>query len=152
MNRIPSIRRPGVVAIALAAISLVTGCGDDDDGLTINEAAEVDNDAAAVTGLHGAADVSFGGVTASVGDVTCTNDGHLVVSPIAGATFTLTIDGDPAAGDWNIEVTEPGDPAVEWNAVEPTVDVEGDALAGSAQMQRADDPSVTAALAFVVDC
>ena len=39
-----------------------------------------------------------------------------------------------------------------WTAVEPTVDVDGDALAGSAQMQRADDPTVTAALAFVVDC
>ena len=151
MNRLSTIRRVGVVAIALVPMSLVAGCGDD-DGLTLNEAAEVDNDAAAVTGLHGAADVSFGGVTASVGDVTCTNESRLVVSPIVSATFTLTVDGDPAAGDWNIEVTEPGDPELVWTAVEPTVDLEGDTLAGNAQMQRADDPSVTAALAFVVDC
>jgi hypothetical protein len=150
VNRIPSICRAGVVAIAVS-MSLVTGCGDD-DGLTLNEAAEVDNDAAAVTGLHGAADVSFGGVTASVSDVTCTNEGRLVVSPIVGATFTLTVDGDPATGAWNIVVTEPGDPAVVWNAVDPTVDLEDDTLAGSAQMRRADDPSVTATLAFVVDC
>ena len=151
MIHLSTIRHVGVVAIALVAMSLVAGCGDD-DGLTLNEAAEVDNDAAAVTGLHGAADVSFGGVTASIGDVTCTNENHLVVSPIVSATFTLTVDGDPSAGAWNIEVTEPGDPEVVWTAVEPTVDLEGDTLAGSAQMQRADDPSVTAALAFVVDC
>lgn len=151
MNRLPSIRSAGVVAIALATISLVTGCNDD-AGLTLNEAADVDNDAAAVIGLHGAADVSFGGVTASVSDVTCSNEGRLVVSPIVGVSFTLTVDGDPATGEWNIEVTEPGDPGVTWNAMEPTVEVDGDTLAGSAQMHRADDPTVTAALAFVVDC
>ncbi len=64
----------------------------------------------------------------------------------------MTVDGDPTAGAWNIVVTEPGDPAMVWNALDPTVDLDGDALAGSAQMHRADDPTVTAALAFVVDC
>ena len=92
------------------------------------------------------------GVTASVSGVTCTNEGRFIVSPIVGDTFTLTIDGDPTAGEWNVVVTEPGDPAMVWNALDPTVDLDGDALAGSAQMHRADDPTVTAALAFVIDC
>ena len=47
-------------------------------------------------------------------------------------------------------VTEPS--GMVWNALDPTVDLDDDALAGSAQMHRADDPTVTAALAFVVDC
>jgi hypothetical protein len=151
---LPSIRRPRVTAIALAAVSfltvsLVTACGDDDE-LSLDQAAEVDADAAAVTELHGAADVSFGGVTAAISGVTCSNDAHFVVSPIVSDTFTLTVDGDPTSGAWNIVVTEPS--GMVWNALDPTVDLDGDALAGSAQMHRADDPTVTAALAFVVDC
>ena len=152
----PSTRRPRLASIALAAMSLVTvslvsGCGDDDE-LSLDQAADVDNDAAAVTELHGAADVSFGGLTAAVSGVTCTNESRFIVSPIVAETFTLTIDGDAAADEWFIVVNEPGDPATVWNALDPTVDLDGDALAGSAQMHRADDPTVTAALAFVIDC
>ena len=153
MIDLPSIRRPRVTAITLAflTMSLVTACGDDDD-LSLDQAADVDAsaDAAAVTELHGAADVSFGGVTAAISGVTCSNEAHFVVSPIVSDTFTLTVDGDPTAGAWNIVVTEPS--GMVWNALDPTVDLDGDALAGSAQMHRADDPTVTAALAFVVDC
>ena len=150
----PSIRRPRVTAITLAAVSLltfslVTACGDDDE-LSLDQAADVDADAAAVTELHGAADVSFGGVTAAISGVTCSNEGRFVVSPIVSDTFTLTVEGDATAGEWNIVVTEPS--GMVWNALDPTVDLDGDALAGSAQMHRADDPTVTAALAFVVDC
>ena len=159
MIDLPSIRRPRVTAIALAPVSLlvvsflmvslVTACGDDDQ-LSLDQAAEVDADAAAVTELHGAADVSFGGVTAAISGVTCSNEARFVVSPIVSDKFTLTVDGNPTAGEWNIVVTEPG--GMVWNAVDPTVDLDADALAGSAQMHRADDPTVTAALAFVVDC
>lgn len=150
----PSIRRPRVTAITLAAVSLltvslVTACGDDDE-LSLDQAADVDADAAAATELHGAADVSFGGVTAAISGVTCSNEGRFIVSPIVSDTFTLTVEGDPTADEWNIVVTEPS--GMVWNALDPTVDLDGDALAGSAQMHRADDPTVTAALAFVVDC
>lgn len=156
MIDLPSIRRPRVTAIALAAVSfltvsLVTACGDDDE-LSLDQAADVDADAAAITELHGAADVSFGGVTKAISGVTCSNEARFVVSPIVSDTFTLTVEGDPTADEWYIVVTEPGDPAMVWNALDPTVDLDGDALAGSAQMHRADDPTVTAALAFVVDC
>ncbi|MGH9133253.1 MAG: hypothetical protein ACRDZZ_04895, partial [Ilumatobacteraceae bacterium] len=64
----------------------------------------------------------------------------------------LAVDGDPQGDEWTIRVVQPGDPEIVWTAIEPAVDLDGDTLAGSAQMQRADDPSVTAALAFVVDC
>ena len=155
MIDLPSIRRPRVTRITLAAVSfltvsLLTACGDDDE-LSLDQAADVDADAAAVTELHGAADVSFGGVTAAISGVTCSNEAHFIVSPIVSDTFTLTVDGDPTAGVWNIVVTERASGMV-WNALDPTVDLDGDALAGSAQMHRADDPTVTAALAFVVDC
>ena len=104
--------------MSLVTVSLVSGCGDDDE-LSLDQAADVDNDAAAVTELHGAADVSFGGLTAAVSGVTCTNESRFIVSPIVAETFTLTVDGDPAAGQWFIVVTEPGDPAMVWNVVDP---------------------------------
>jgi hypothetical protein len=156
MRQLPNARGPGIAVVGLAAMSLVTmslvtGCGDDDT-LTLDEAADVDRGDAAVAGLFGAADVTFNGVTASSSGVTCSNDGRLVVSPIVTDTFTLEVDGDPVSGDWNVRLVQAGDPAVVWTATEPTVDVEADVLTGSAPMQRADDPAITAALAFVVDC
>ncbi len=135
--------------MALAAIAFVSGC-DDDDGLSIDDAAVVDDSAIAATGLFGTADVSFNGVTYSLSGVTCSTEGGVTVSPIVADTFTLTIGG--SAGAWDVRLTEPGPPEVVWTAVEPNVDVDGDAVAGSAQMARADDPTATAALAFVVDC
>lgn len=132
-------------------MSLAASCSDD-DALTINDAAEVDSGNAAATGLFGAADVTFDGVTASISGVTCTNESRFVVSPIVSDTFTVSVDGDPVAGTWNVQVTQPGDPDVVWTAAAPTVAVDGDTVAGSAQMQRVDDPTVTAELAFVVDC
>ena len=93
--------------MSFLTVSLVTACGDDDE-LSLDQAAEVDADAAAVTELHGAADVSFGGVTAAISGVTCSNEARFVVSPIVSDTFTLNVDGDPTAGEWNIVVTEPG--------------------------------------------
>jgi hypothetical protein len=136
--------------VVVAVTSVASGCGDD-DGLSIDEAAVVDgSSSAASSGLFGTADVSFNGATSSVSGVTCSMEGGVAVSPIVADTFTLTIGG--AAGAWDVRVTEPGAPEVVWTAVEPTVDVDGDALAGSAQMRRADDATVTAALAFVVDC
>ena len=133
-------------------MALVTGCGDD-DALSIDEAAEVDEGASsAAAGLSGSADVSFDGVTVSVAGVTCSIDSGFVVSPIVGDSFTLTVAGDPASDTWNVAVTQSGDPDVAWVAEAPLVDVDGDSVAGSAQMHRADDRSVTAALAFVVDC
>jgi hypothetical protein len=136
----------------LVATVLVTACRDD-DALSIDEAAVVDDGASsAAASLSGTADVSFDGVTASVADVTCSTESGFVVSPIVGDSFTLTVDGNPASDSWNVAVTQPGDPDVAWVAVAPMVDVDGDSVAGSAQMHRADDQAVTAALAFVVDC
>ena len=120
--------------MSLLTVSLLTACGDDDE-LSLDQAADVDADAAAVTELHGAADVSFGGVTAAISGVTCSNEAHFVVSPIVSDTFTLTVDGDPTAGAWNIVVTEPS--GMVWNALDPTVDLDGDA----ARRQRPDAPS-----------
>jgi hypothetical protein len=131
-------------------MSVASGC-DDDDGFSIDDAAVVDDSgSAASAGLFGTADVSFDGATSSVSGVTCNMEGGVTVSPIVADTFTLTIGG--TAGAWDIQIVQPGAPELVWTAVEPTVDVDGDALAGSAQMQRADDATVTAALAFVVDC
>lgn len=148
MNHFANIRSLGAVAAALVTMSLVTGCSDDDT-LTLDEAAEVDAGAAA---LFGQADFTFNGVTASVSDVTCTNEGRLVVSPIVRDGLTLNVDGDPLTDDWNVQLNQLGDPEVVWTATERTVEVDGDVVAGSAQMQRADDPTITAALTFVVDC
>ena len=67
--------------MAVAATAVVGGCGDD-DGLSIDEAAVVDDSAIAATGLFGTADVSFNGVTSSVSGVTCSTDGGVTVSPI----------------------------------------------------------------------
>jgi hypothetical protein len=156
MRHVPNARGPGVAVVALATMSLVTmslvtGCGDDAT-LTLDEAAEVDRGDAAAAGQFGAADVTFNGVTASSSGVTCSNDGRLVVSPIVSDAFTLEVDGDPVAGDWNVRLVQAGDPAVVWTASEPTVDVDADVVNGSARMQRADNPAITAALAFVVEC
>ena len=140
-----------VAALSTMTMSLVAGC-DDDDALTLDRAADVDSGDAAATGLFGQADVTFNGVTASISGVTCTNDGRFVLSPIVSDAFTLNVDGDPVADDWSVQVVQPGEPAVVWTASAPTVGVDGDAVAGSAQMQRADDPTTTAALTFVVDC
>jgi hypothetical protein len=134
----------------LLACSLVAGC-DRDDGLEIDEAADVD-DASSAAGLSGTADVSFDAVTTSVNGVTCNTESGVVVSPIVSDSFTLTIDGDPVADTWNLQVIQPGEPQLVWTAIEPTVDLDADALTGSAQMQRTDDATITAALAFVVDC
>jgi hypothetical protein len=145
------------VGVAIAVTLVGVGCCYN-DSLTLDQAAEVDSAATgsesdvATAGLFGTADVSFAGVTASIGGVSCSNEGRLVVTPIVSDSFTLLVDGDPAAGTWNVRVTQPGDPEVLWTAVDPSVDLDGDALAGNAQMQRADDPTVTATLAFVVDC
>lgn len=156
VSRVPSTHRLGAALVALVAMSLVTAC-DDDETLSLDEAAEVDNGAVAggdgsSVGLFGTADVTFDGVTASIGAVECRNEGHLEVTPIVSDSFTLIVAGDPDADTWNVRVTQPGDPEVEWTAAAPTVDLDGDALAGSAQMQRVDDPTVTAPLAFVIDC
>jgi hypothetical protein len=132
-------------------MSVVAACSDDDDGLSIDEAAVVDDGATAAAGLFGTADISFDGVTSSVSGVTCSTDDGVTVSPIITDTFTLTIAGG-TAGTWDVRVTQPGNPELVWTAVEPTVEVDGDVLAGSAQVARADDPTITAALAFVVDC
>ena len=148
MNHFPNIRSLGAVAVALVTTSLVTGCSDDDT-LKLDEAAEVDAGAAA---LFGQADFTFNGVTASVSDVTCTNEGRLVVSPIVRDGLTLNVDGDPVTDDWNVQLIQLGDPEVGWTATERTVEVDDDAIAGSAQMQRADDPTITAPLSVVVDC
>lgn len=131
-------------------MSLVTGCSDDDT-LTLDEAAEVDTDAGAAA-LFGQADFTFNGVTASVSNVTCTDEDRLVVSPIVSDGLTLNVDGDPAADDWNVGLIQLGDPEVVWTATERTVEVDDDAIAGTAQMQRVDDPTITAPLSFVVDC
>jgi hypothetical protein len=149
VSRFSGTRILRAVVVAVAAMSVVGGCGDD-DVLSIDEAAVVDDSAIAATGLFGTADVSFDGVTASVSGVTCSTEGGVTVSPIVADMFTLTIGG--TEGAWDLRVVQPGTPEVVWTAIEPTVDVDGDALAGSAQMARADDPTITAALAFVVDC
>ena len=152
MSRLPSTSRIGAPTAALAvAIAFLVACSDDEP-LSIDQAAEVDTSSVAAASLSGTADATFDGVTATTSGVTCTNEDRLVVSPIVSDTFTLTVDGDPATGDWNVGVTQPGEPVVVWTAAESLVEVDGEVIAGNAQMQRADDPSVTAALAFVVDC
>ena len=151
MSRFPNIRSFGAAAVAVATMSLVTACSDD-DALRLDEAAEVDSDDAAAAALFGQADFTFNGVTASVSGVTCTNEARLVVSPIVSDGLTLNVDGDPAADDWNVGLIQLGDPEVVWTATERTVEVDDDAIAGSAQMQRVDAPTITAPLSFVVDC
>jgi hypothetical protein len=84
--------------------------------------------------------------------VTCADAGRVAVTPIVTDTFTLRIEGDPSADEWSIVVVQPGEPEIVWTAVAPEVDVDGDALAGSAQMERVGDPTDTADLVFVVDC
>ena len=151
MSHFPDLRSVGAAALAVATMSLVTACSDDDT-LRLDGAAEVDSGDAAAAALFGQADFTFNGVTASVSGVTCSNEDRLVVSPIVSDGLTLNVDGDPAADDWNVGLIQLGDPEVVWTATERTVEVNDDAIAGTAQMQRADDPTITAALTFVVDC
>ncbi|MGH9133774.1 MAG: hypothetical protein ACRDZZ_07545, partial [Ilumatobacteraceae bacterium] len=91
MRRLPSIRCIGAV---VAAMSLVGAC-DDDETLSLDQAADVDDGAVVIGdeggagGPFGTADVSFDGVTASVGGVSCSNEARLVVTPIVSDSFTL---------------------------------------------------------------
>ena len=132
VSRLSGTRRLGTAVVAVAAMSIVGWVRRRRRALDRRRGRGRQR-AIAASGLFGTADVSFNGVTTSVSGVTCSTEGGVTVSPIVADTFTLTIGGSARA--WDVGVTQPGDPEMVWTAIEPTVDVDGDAVAGSAQMQ-----------------